>query len=112
MSTLDEEMRDLYPMPGTRLKQWVVDQRRERAWELATCPRLAVSDHLDNTGAQCRSRGDVPWCDLDDHDCCEICNSIAEQSITTVAVDEWLIEACNRPSPCVDRDVYSDEVAT
>jgi hypothetical protein len=104
-------LRDLYPQPGARIKQWVVDERRERAWEVETCPRFDVNAHEDDTAIECRnSYGRVSWVDLN-HDCCHTCGDRYEELRGDAAVIEWLAEKAKRPAVCQDRAKLSDEVA-
>lgn len=43
----DSLFKDIYPRPGERIKQWVVDVRREDAWARETCPRFTMDPHND-----------------------------------------------------------------
>lgn len=111
LGDFDAAMKDRYPLPGTRIKQYVVDERKDMAWERATCPRVPVAAHDDNTGAQCREAGDVLWRDLSHHDCCGICNDLAEANAGRADVAAWLAERESRPKPCADRSQLSEEIA-
>jgi hypothetical protein len=104
-------MRDMYPQPGERIKQWVVDTRRESEWERATCPRFPMYGHDDNTGIECRnSRAVVPWTWLEGHDCCYVCNDIGDGLRDNADVQRWQAERAARPPIEADRDRLSDEV--
>jgi hypothetical protein len=108
--SMNDLFKDMSPQPGSRLKQWVVDTRREDAWERETCPRFPVPEHEDNTGAVCRNSHDrVPWTYLN-HDCCEYCNDECERLRSEPQVQAWLIARSERPPIEQDRSKYSDEV--
>ena len=110
ISSLNETMKDVYPRPGTRIKQWVVDARREQQWERDTCPRIVMNDHEDNTGAPCRNcYGSVPWTYLD-HDCCQICGDEHERIRMRPDVQAWLTERAARPAIEPDHSKLSDEI--
>lgn len=110
LTTFDALLKDMYPLPGTPLKQWVVDQRRESRWESETCPRFTPGEHEDNTGVECRnSITSVPWTHLA-HDCCYFCNDLGERYEQTPEVQAWLAEKAKRPEVCADRTKFSDEV--
>lgn len=108
--SLDKWMKDHYPSPGDRIKQYVVDERNLRAWELATCPRVVVPDHVDNCECQCRNVGEHAWVDLT-HDSCGECEDIQDRTSTRQDVVDWLAERDKQPKPCADRELLSDEVA-
>ena len=103
-------MKDFYPLPGTRLKQYVVDQYREAAWERETCPRFDVEEHDDNTGLRCRNEGPTPWTYLD-HDCCHDCGDRHTALRDGPSVRAWLEEKAKRPPIESDRTKLSDEIA-
>jgi hypothetical protein len=109
LTTHDALLKDLYPLPGTRLKQWAVDSRREAAWERETCPRFDVPVHEDNCGRQCRNFGPTPWTFLD-HDSCYVCCDMYEDKGQYEPVTTWLGHRANRPPIEADRDKLSDEV--
>lgn len=102
-------MKDLYPLPGTRIKQWVVDQRREAAWAAETCPRVGVPRHDDNTGCECRNFGPNLWAWLA-HDCCSFCDDLYEYMAGRPDIAAWLVEKAARPAPTSDRSLLSDEI--
>lgn len=110
VTTFDGLVRDMYPLPGTRLKQWVVDQRREAAWGRETCPLVLTETHDDNTGAPCSNSGAAQWLHLEAHDCCGDCNDLAESTRDRPDVATWLKAKAQRPPVCADRDKLSDEV--
>ena len=110
--SVDSLFKDLFPIPGTRIKQWVVDSRRARQWDVETCPRVTLLPHRDNTDLDCRNVPSAIWIDLAQHDCCGHCNDIAETMETSdPAVVAWLAERAARPPGCTDRTVLSDEIA-
>jgi hypothetical protein len=109
--SLSALFKDLYPGGGNRIKQWVVESRRERAWENETCPRVATEPHLDNTGLDCReSVGPALWFHLDGHDCCHTCNDLAEEARTRQDIAAWLALKAERPPIISDRTALSDEI--
>jgi hypothetical protein len=110
VTTMGALYKDVYPAPGTRIKQWVVDVRREHAWERETCPRIEVPTHEDNTGAVCRNaQTETPWSHLD-HDCCYSCNDLQGATRDRADVQAWLAENANRPPIEADRTKLSDQV--
>lgn len=102
--------KDMYPAPGELIKQWVVDTRREYAWERKTCPRFSVADHVDNTGMSCRNEGSALWVDLHEHDCCYDCNDQADALREGPSVQAWLAEKSKRPPIEQDHSKLSNEV--
>jgi hypothetical protein len=59
--------------------QWVIDARAARAELERTGARVAVVEHLDNTGIECRNVGHRTLvADMRHHDCCYHCNDAAE----------------------------------
>jgi hypothetical protein len=102
---ISQLFKDMYPGPGDRIKQWVVDQRREYEWERGTCPTIEVQVHEDNTGTECRNSGKVPWTYLD-HDCCYTCGELHEATQSLVVVQEWLAEKAKRPPIEQDRTKF------
>jgi hypothetical protein len=108
VTSFDAMFRDLYPQPGDRIKQWVVDSRRESAWESQTCPKVDVPEHDDNTGTGCRNVGRLPWTYLR-HDCCSECEDIHDQTASRPDVVAWLAEKAARPPVEADRSKYSDQ---
>lgn len=110
VTAFDAVMRDVYPRPGERIKQWVVDTGREQAWERETCPIVTVPDHRDNTGAECRNCGSSAWIYLS-HDCCYVCNDQREATATRPDVVAWLAERAARPPIERDHKKLSDEIA-
>ena len=103
--------RDLYPRAGERIKQWVVDERKLYEREQATCPRIFLAAHSDNTGALCRNVGPTLWIDADRHDCCCACDEVAAFAAAHPDVAAWLIDRATWPTSCADRSVLSDEIA-
>lgn len=109
MTSLNDVLRDLFPMPGTRLKQWVVDLREQAMWDLATCPVLRVPAHDDNTGLPCRNSGAAPWSALA-HDCCRACNYLRDLHSGDLDVAAWQMRRAARPPICGDKGKLSDEL--
>lgn len=108
----DQDMRDLYAEPGTVLKQWVVDARANSQWANATCPRVIVPMHRDNTGFDCRNAGrDVPWHHLN-HDSCYECNDLMDKHAGDLDIAAWIMERAVRPPVCADHSKLSDLVAS
>lgn len=111
IEAFDATLKDMYPRPGDRIKQWVVDLRGEQKWESETCPKFDVADHKDNTGARCRNSGElVPWTYLE-HDCCDGCCNMHEYVRESPSVQTWLTEKANRPPIEQDRTKLSNEIA-
>lgn len=109
VTSYNEVLKDMYPLPGTRVKQWVVDMRRESAWERETCPRVQVFGHPDNTGVECRNVGSAPWSYLS-HDCCSVCNDLLDAVGGRADMAAWTAERAARPPIEQDRSKLSDEV--
>lgn len=111
LTSVSALLKDLYVQPGDRLKQWVVDSRRESEWESRTCPLVAVEVHDDNTGSQCRNTyaTAMQWRRLT-HDCCHTCNKLQDANEQRPDIAEWLIEKSKRPPIEKDHSKYSDEV--
>lgn len=106
---LTQVLKDMYPLPGTRIKQWVVDDREHRDWEEQTCPRFPVAAHEDNTGVRCSNLGSVLWVDLDHH-CCYTCGDMYVRLKNMLEVLNWLVDLRKRPKPCEDMNKLSDQV--
>lgn len=110
LTSINAILKDYYPLPGERIKQYVVDMRRESKWERDTCPLVEVIAHDDNTNATCRnSATSVPWTYLS-HDCCEVCCDLYEATETREDVQAWLAEKAKRPPIEQDKSKLSDEV--
>jgi hypothetical protein len=110
LTSMNDIFKDMYPQAGTRIKQWVVDQRKEREWVVATCPTVRMSEHEDNTGMSCRNVGRPIWDDLA-HDCCIVCNVAMDATSGRADVVAWHTERAKRLPACTDRSVLSDEIA-
>lgn len=112
VTTVSALFRDMYPRAGERIKQWVVDQRKQTEWGQATCPRVGIAGHNDNTGDWCRNSGaGARWIDMEGHDCCGECNDMAEHTRMRPDIVAWLAERDARPKPTSDRTLLSDEIA-
>lgn len=111
LASWDAVLKDLYVPPGTVLKQWVMDMRRESAWERETCPRVATTAHEDNTGCECRNSNDddASWRHLD-HDCCDVCEALHDATASRPDVVAWLAEKAARPPIERDHSKLSGEV--
>lgn len=110
LTSINAMLKDHYPLPGERIKQYVVDMRRESKWERDTCPAFDVAEHEDNTGASCRNVPRAPWHDLEQHDCCYVCNDQADSLREGPSVQAWLAEKARRPPIETDKSKLSDEV--
>ena len=107
----NDVMKDFYPLPGERIKQYVVDTRRRDMWIRETCPRFDVIQHYDNTCTPCRNSHSALWYDLEHHDCCGICESFADLYRVSPATQIWLQELAKQPPIETDKTKLSDEVA-
>jgi hypothetical protein len=110
ITSVSSTMKDFFPLPGTRIKQYVVDTRREHAWERETSPRIDVPEHDDNCGSPCRNIGSAPWPYLD-HDSCHVCGVLHEYTSKQPDVVVWLAMKAKRPPVEADRTKLSDEIA-
>lgn len=110
LTSFNATLKDFYPRPGERMKQYVADTLREHKWENETSPRVDVERHDDNTGIECRNVGRVPWTWLD-HDACYDCGDRYEALRDGPLVQAWLAEKAKRPPICEDREKLSDEIA-
>jgi hypothetical protein len=110
LTSANETLKDFYPLAGTRLKQYVVDTRRELDWERETCPTFEVPEHDDNTGATCRNAyGPTSWEQLD-HGACSICGVLRRFISNDARVVAWVAEKASRPPIESDRTKLSDEI--
>lgn len=110
--TFSHALKDYYPLPGTRIKQYVLDTHRENEWERDTCPKVAMIEHDDNTGTPCHySASSAQWRYVLDHDCCEVCNAVGVAFASEPRIKAWLDEKARRPPICADREVLSDKIA-
>lgn len=110
--SFDEMMRDHYPIPGSLIKQYVVDERREKAWADATCPTVEVVPHSDPSADDCDApccSGSVQWHRLANG--CDICLAVQHATREIERVVSWLALAANRPPICPDHAAFSDEIA-
>jgi hypothetical protein len=109
LENMDAALKDRYPLPGARIKQYVLDERREAEWERSTCPLVSVPAHLDNTAMACGGR-DVRWIDLYHAHCCDVCGEAGERAAMRPDIVAWRAERDSRPKPCEDRELLSDEI--
>jgi hypothetical protein len=110
--TVAHTLKDYYPLPGTRIKQYVLDTYRENEWERDTCPKVEMIEHDDNTGMPCRySATSAQWRYVLDHDCCEVCNAVGVALANEPRIKAWLDEKAKRPPICADRELLSDRIA-
>lgn len=126
-------LRDIYPTPGTRIKQWVVDENRESDWVRATCPVVDVPLHTDNCVGDgleserdaeygppmgtyedrrlyCRNYGVTLWTYLN-HDSCYTCGDLHEATADRPDIAAWRVLRDARPPITTDRSLLSDEIA-
>jgi len=109
--SFDAVFKDRYPMPGQRIKQYVVDEAREDAWERETCPRVVVPEHLDDDRTLCRNVGWPQWISIPGVDC-RICMALHMRAHRTDdTVRDWIAQRAARPPICSDREKLSDEIA-
>ena len=109
MRSFDQTLRDMFPRPGERIKQYVVDLRARDEWEDKTCPRFQVDAHDDNTGTECRNRDDTQWRHLA-HDCCSVCDELHEKHSRSAQVIAWHATQTDLPPIEADRTKLSDQV--
>jgi hypothetical protein len=108
LEAFDPMLMDMYALPGARLKQWVVDSRRNGKWERETCPMVDVPVHDDNCESRCRNSGPTRWSYLD-HDACHICNDLMEQAAEWPDIIAWKSERAKLPPIESDRSKLSNE---
>lgn len=109
ISSFDSAMKDLHPRVGDRIKQWVIDSRREAHWDRETCPRVNMDPHDDNTGTLCSNVGEVLWRNLDHH-CCHFCGEWYQRGRELRSVKAWLAEKAKRPPIEADRAKFSNQI--
>ena len=83
MIPFDRMMKDFFPASGdpNDSPEYVKELRAERAELVRTGARIAVPDHLDNTGAHCREVGPASLvADTEHHDCCYFCNELGAKA--------------------------------
>lgn len=118
LTAFDRTMKDVYPLPGTRIKLWVVEMRREEAWADETCPRLDVPNHYDDSEEHaapgeltyCAGSGSTAWRDLGQREC-RFCEGFYHGAASRPEVVAWLAAKAARPPITEDRDALSDEIA-
>ncbi len=117
-------LKDYYPQPGERIKQYVVDERRVHAWERETCPMLNVPLHyedVDDTEAtsghvvECPSVGETSWLTIQARaTSCRFCEGFMFAASGLPAVVDWFAERASYVAEhpiCADRSQLSDEIA-
>lgn len=104
ITTVHSVMRDLYPSPGERIKQWVIAARALDAWASETCPRMVAKPHLDNTGVDCCNLGSVAWMDVVWNHACHICEDAGQEIALRPDVVAWLAEWVRRNDAMVAID--------
>lgn len=107
---LIDELHDMYPKPGTCIKQWVIDTRDRARWCADTCPIVHVTYHRDNTDTLCRNVGRTPWLNLN-HDYCYVCNDLRDIHSGDLDIAAWQIAWALLPPICEDHNKLSGEVA-
>ena len=113
LESVSQTLKDFYPRPGERIKQYVVDTRRENDWERETCPRAQVDEHQhdDDNGETCYAfGGERSWADLG-RQRCDTCEALFHKLRDTPAIQAWLAEKAARPPIESDRMKLSDEIA-
>lgn len=119
LHAFDAMMKDVYPLPGARIKQWVVDMGREQDWERETCPRLDVPDHYDECDdieatsgdlRKCASVGVTSWQDIHGRDC-RFCDGFSQAAQLLPEMIAWFAAKAARSPICADREQLSDEIA-
>ena len=112
LSSVGQTMKDFYPLPGERLKQYVVDTNREYAWEEATCPVVDVPTHHHSSDGEGSFEfdGELRWTLLARMDC-DFCENLYYSLRDTPAVKAWLAEKAKRPPVEPDRTKLSDQIA-
>jgi hypothetical protein len=124
VSSFDTVLRDRYPLPGERIKQYVVDERRIDAWERETCPKLPVPPHYedpDDTEAAsgdvvgCPSVGETRWRDIQGCDSsCRFCEGFAFAARSLPVMVDWFAARDRYLAEypiCADREQRSDEIS-
>lgn len=111
LQSWDQTIKDHYPLPGQRIKQYVVDWRREDDWERETCPLFNVDPHDDTTDSPCCnvSHG-TRWTDLA-HVSCDVCDGLYYELASDPRIASWLAVKAARPLIEPDRSKLSDEIA-
>ncbi len=110
--SIDAMLKDRYPQPGERIKQYVVDERIADEWDRETCPRIDVPEHLDNTEVPCHVSGKVPWVSVFQSCSCGTCSDTADEARTRDDIIAWFARrAKERPTICADETKLSNEIA-
>jgi hypothetical protein len=124
-TSFDRTMKDMYPAPGERIKQWVIDEQRTHAWERETCPKLLVPFHYEDQDDSDAESGTIVACPsvgttslLDIHarggDGCRFCDGFAQAAQQLPTVREWFVARARYKVEhpiCSDREKLSDEIA-
>lgn len=111
LTSVSETLKDFYPLPGARIKQYVVDTRRENAWALETCPRFDIDKHQhEDNGWDYTFGGTHNWLHLGQQSC-DTCEALYDKLESTPEVQAWLAEKAARPPIEPDHTKLSDEIA-
>lgn len=111
LTSVNAVFKDRYPAPGQRIKQYVVDEAREDAWERETCPRIDVLEHLDDDRRLCGNVGMPQWNAIPGVDC-RICMALHMRAHRiNDGVRSWIAMRSMRSPICSDREKLSDETA-
>lgn len=110
--SMDQVMKDFYPLPGTRIKQYVVETRAFYEWERGSAPKFYVGEHKNDYGNPCGNGArEVSWLQMDDSDC-QTCRDNQEATERDPAMLAWYPErAARREAICKDTEKLSDEIA-
>jgi hypothetical protein len=110
VTSLSQVISDYYPRPGERIKQYVVDGRKLREREVATCPKVDVPKHLNNCEDECGGYPKV-WVDIETAHSCGTCSDLADATRDRPDVAAWRADRGTWPKPCADHSQLSSEVA-
>lgn len=80
IKNLDELYKGMFAEPDKQ-PEWARKAWADRAELERTGKRVAVPDHLDNTGGGCRNVGPATLVyDMQHHDCCFHCNDAGDEA--------------------------------
>lgn len=93
--TFDSMMRGLFPRTPAEMPDWARKAWADRAELVRTGRRVPVEPHEDNTGAPCREVGPASLVyDLEQHDCCYLCNEQADNIAHADRVEAGALPLC------------------